>query len=630
MNSSRYSQNIMTKLNTGDESTAITTVHPTDPEARIYKLLNIGENEEIEFKHAKGGFPKELWPTYSAFANTHGGMIVLGVKEDTDGRLSLSRLSREEVEKLKMTFWSLVQSRETISHCLQTNDDVQIVDVQGSFVLTIHVPQALREQRPVYYKRVADEGTYRRNDSGDFLCTAAEIRRMMADADLSRPADGRILKGFTWEDIDLPSFEQYRRLFATVRPDHPWITEDNEGLMRKLGAYRKDRETGEEGFTLAGLLMFGTSIAIKDCAPHFFPDYKEYEPNADRWSNRICPDGTWEANLFQFYRRVLPRLQEALPTPFHLEDGQRQDHTLAHVALREAFANLCVHADYSEEASLKIDKYPNRIVFSNPGVLLITRDQFFRGGESVCRNTSLQQMFMMMGAVEKAGSGVDKILRGWQALHWKTPYPEERFRPNKVELVMPLELLFDPQVLKELKRGLGDTFDSMDEYDRILLITAFTEGVVNHQVLSKKLPLHRTDITDKLQKLCQAGVLIAEGHGRGCVYRLKALRLQAKGAKVASSEEERLQAKGAKVASSEEERLQAIPKKLSIQKREQLILAYCGDVWRTVQDITIYLGRKKDYLRNKVLPQLTESGKLEMRFPDTPNHPNQQYKAKKH
>ena len=102
---------------------------------------------------------------------------------------------------------------------------------------------------------------------------------MMADADLSRPADSRILKGFTWADIDLPSFEQYRRLFATVRPDHPWITEDNEGLMRKLGAYRKDRATGEEGFTLAGLLMFGTSEAIKECAPHFFPDYKEYEPS---------------------------------------------------------------------------------------------------------------------------------------------------------------------------------------------------------------------------------------------------------------------------------------------------------------------------------------------------------------
>ena len=44
----------------------MTTSLTSDPETCIYELLNIGENEEIEFKHAKGGFPKELWPTYSA------------------------------------------------------------------------------------------------------------------------------------------------------------------------------------------------------------------------------------------------------------------------------------------------------------------------------------------------------------------------------------------------------------------------------------------------------------------------------------------------------------------------------------------------------------------------------------
>ena len=103
---------------------------------------------------------------------------------------------------------------------------------------------------------------------------------MMADADLSRPADGRILKGFTWEDIDLPSLEQYRRRFMTVHPDHPWVTEDNDGLMRKLGGYRRDRESGEEGFTLAGLLMFGKFEAIKDpaCAPNFSPIIRRLPP----------------------------------------------------------------------------------------------------------------------------------------------------------------------------------------------------------------------------------------------------------------------------------------------------------------------------------------------------------------
>ena len=600
-----------------------------DQEAFIYELLQIGENEEVEFKHAKGGFPKELWPTYSAFANTHGGVIVLGVKEDNEGRLSLSGLSEEEVKKLKRDFWSSARSRETISHCLQTNDDVQIVEVQGSFALVIRVPQALREQRPVYYKRIADEGTYRRNDSGDFKCSAVEVRRMMADADLSRPADSRILKGFTWEDIDRPSFEQYRRLFSTVRRDHPWLTEDNDGLMRKLGGYRRDRETGEEGFTLAGLLMFGTSEAITECAPHFFPDYKEVESASERWSDRICPDGTWEANLFQFYRRVLPKLQASLPTPFRIEEGQRRDSTLAHEALREAMANLCVHADYSEEASLKVDKYPNQIVFSNPGVLLITLDQFYRGGESVCRNTSLQKMFMMMGAVEKAGSGVDKILRGWRSSHWQSPYPKELFRPNKVELVMPLELLFDPKVLEQLRNDLGDYFDTLDEFDRILLSTAVTEKYITHQVLSKKLPLHKADITEKLQKLCQAGVLIAEGYGRGRIYHLKPQTLQADVSNLASSKGETLQADVSNLASSKDETLHAIPRKLGAEERDQLICAYCLDEWRSTMDIANYLKRNKDYIRNSVLPSLIRSGKLEIQFREIEKHPNQKYRTKK-
>ena len=241
----------------------------------------------------------------------------------------------------------------------------------------------------------------------------------------------------------------------------------------------------------------------------------------------------------------------------------RRDGTLAHEALREAMANLCVHADYSEEASLLVTKYPDKIILSNPGVLLISREQFFRGGESVCRNTSLQQMFMMMGQAEKAGSGVDKILRGWKASRRGRPYPNELLRPNKVELVMPLESLLDPRILTSLKDQLGSPIDELDENELLLLATAQSEGVINHERLKELLPMHPADVTKVLQKLRRDGLLTVEGRGRGCVYHLNdggeasEQMMQAMPSNNASSEAQMMQAAPSNNASLEEQMMQA-------------------------------------------------------------------------
>lgn len=103
---------------------------------------------------------------------------------------------------------------------------------------------------------------------------------------------------------------------------------DDKSFLEKLGGYSKDRKTGVEGLTLAGLLMFGTGQAIRERFDNVFMDYRnESQVTADiRWNDRITYDGTWENNLFNFFTKVTPKLTEDLKKPFKLEGGvQRID-----------------------------------------------------------------------------------------------------------------------------------------------------------------------------------------------------------------------------------------------------------------------------------------------------------------
>ena len=153
---------------------------------------------------------------------------------------------------------------------------------------------------PVYVGLDPNNGTYKRRDGGDYRCSREAVRRMIADSDANVPADSRILRNFTYpDDLDLRSLQQFRQLMGSLQPGHPWLTEDDVELLRKLGAYRLDRQSRQEGLTLAGVLMFGKTEAIRDpeCAPQFFPDYQEaltHDPDV-RWTDRLYPDGTWEA-----------------------------------------------------------------------------------------------------------------------------------------------------------------------------------------------------------------------------------------------------------------------------------------------------------------------------------------------
>ena len=162
-------------------------------------LLNSVESDDLEFKSAAGGFPGSFWDTYSAFANSEGGVIVLGVIE-RKGKFYIDNLSDEQIEKYTKDFWNNVNNRATVSCNLLKTEDVVVEDYNGHKLMLFFIPRASREQRPVYRTSHPYNGTFKRNYEGDYKCTEKEVQRMFADADVSRPADSRILKNYSMID----------------------------------------------------------------------------------------------------------------------------------------------------------------------------------------------------------------------------------------------------------------------------------------------------------------------------------------------------------------------------------------------------------------------------------------------
>lgn len=593
-------------------------------------LLNQTECDDIEFKSAAGGFPSSFWETYSAFANTDGGTIVFGVKE-TNGKFLLNGLSEEQIEKYKKDFWNNVNNRSTISCNLMNENNVLDAEYKGYKFLIFFIPRAGKEQRPVFKATDPYNGTYKRNYEGDYKCSRREINRMYADADEKHPADSRILRNYTMEDIDIETIQAFRQKFSISSPDHPWLTLNELELLKKLGGYRKDRETGEEGFTVAGLLMFGKNESITDpeCTPNFFPDYREHltEDENVRWTNRICADGTWEANLFNFYLRVLPRLQSVLPKPFKLEGNTRKEETPAHIAVREALINLCVHADYTEDASLVVKHNTNAFVFSNPGTMLVSKEQYYTGGESVCRNKSLQKMFSMLGVAEKAGSGTDKILKGWRESNWRAPMLDEHQKPDKVELIMPMESLLSDNVKLKLEEKFGSISTNFEHDVLSVLALACDEGSVTNERLRYSLNLHKGQISELLKRMCQNGLLVPQGYGRGMKYYLpeKSSNNLFSITNVATSKDNMATSKD-NMTTSKDNMATSSKKKLSKQEMNELIKVVCTD-WISLEDIALQIGRDYNYLRKFIIPRMLKEKLLEMLYPGTPNHPKQQYKT---
>lgn len=208
----------------------------------LLQYINLGEDQEIEFKSAGGGLPNDIWETVSAFANTDGGYIVLGVSQSKN-TFTISGV-RNPGGLLK-NFWDNHNNTKKLSTPICINSNVQRLKVGSDNLVIIKIPKATRQQRPVYINNNPMIGTFKRNFEGDYRCNREEVQQMLRDAD-QQPQDNQILKGFNLTDLDPETLKSFRQRFSSRKPDHSWLALDEKNLLIQLGGWRRDRLTGEE------------------------------------------------------------------------------------------------------------------------------------------------------------------------------------------------------------------------------------------------------------------------------------------------------------------------------------------------------------------------------------------------
>lgn len=644
------------------------------------------ESCEVECKLAggrdgHGAVPGDMWESYSAFSNTRGGEILLGIKEKK-GKFTLEGIKNPA--PLVKNIWDTVNNSNKVSHNLLNEVDVSVITIAEKQLIRIVVPRAPREIRPIFINGNPLSGSYVRRYEADQKCLPDAVSSMMAERKDVR--DNRILEGYGLDDIDAESLRIYRQMFTDAKPQgHPFLELDTEGFLRSIKAWRKDRKTQEQGLTLAGLVMFGTWDAIQDALPNYFVDYQEKDDSSHRWIDRIFPDGSWSGNIFDFYRKTFRKLTADFKIGFKLKDGQRIDDTPAHEAIREALVNTLAHADYASDSPLFIEKHPDFIGFRNPGLMRVPVKDAIAGGDSLCRNPAIHQMFLNIGLSEKAGSGIPKIYSNSRSQNWQTPNLYEKDSPEQTLLELRMVNLLSEEMHTKLIELFGASYNELSELKRSILITAVTESWFNHERICALTSKHTRDITLALSQLVKSGYLASGGNHKGKVYHLEGVDVRTpdndagKGITFVSSpdlsqlslfgEHEGFDSKSPDLnvenpdSDSKSPELSFESPDLNVEcpdldeekelweklleiaspirngsyraKRndiEKVIIQLCeksDQKYLGLVEIAKLLGRNTDTLRKSYLSPMLKNQQLMLAYPTKPNHPNQGYKIKK-
>ena len=461
----------------------------------IKELIKKGETQRIEFKKSLAE-RKEILKTISAFANSKGGKIFVGIEENKDG-------SVKEIIGIKIRGREI----ENLSNEIKQNTDpvmfpsIEIRGIKGKHVLSIEVTES--PLKPVFTKIDKIPVAFKRVGKVNQKITANELRRMISEGKEflwdSQICEDSILDDIDWEFVEKVFIQLYEEVSKKK------LVGSSKELLNSLGCIKNNEPTN------AGILLFGKN------PQKFFMNsyialarYKGEEVSVKRLDYKEFSD-----NLFKQIDQCNRYIKDHITVMSRLLPYQvrRQDIPEYELfSIRELITNAVCHRDYYDQHTKVIIKmFSDKIEFYNPGCLPgevtpenITEKQY-------SRNPIIARVLAKVEYIEELGEGWNKIIDEHKKHLLKPNLPSIKADRDSVLIT----------IFSTINKFEEEKFLELSERQKKIIEYLKENKKITRSICMKILDISKDTALRELSKLVSKNIIKREGIGRGIYYVLK-------------------------------------------------------------------------------------------------------------
>lgn len=606
----------------------------------LQELSALDESHRIEAKQARQ-IDRSVMETICAFANEPGlggGYLLLGVSRDPQDLFTNAYKidGVEHPDKLQSDLAS--QCASVLNRPLRPR--VSVEELGGRTVVVVYVPEAAPTEKPIFLQNLGlPRGAYRRVGSTDQEGTEDDLVALYAGHQIET-FDSALLHDADMGDIDPVAIDDYRQQRRAINPDAEELAWSNDDLLRSLGCVKRD--SGQLKPTVAGIVLFGSTMALRRCFPMMRIDYirvpgRQWVENPDHRFDTL----EIRAPLFTAIRRATNTVRDELIQSFSLPEGAlaREDEpTLPLRVIREAIVNAVMHRSYRIHGAIQIIRYANRLEIRNPGHSIKAEEQLGEPG-SETRNPRIAAVLHEVNIAETKGSGIRAMRELMLAHDLLPPTFESSRRPDQFVATFLFHHFLGPDDLAWLRQLTRDPIS--DEESRALVFVRELGAIDNAAYRA----INRTDTLNAsghLRRLRDLELLEMKGAGSRTYYvpGPKFLANPTCPAREMVPEESNSHQSTENSHQPEEDSHQplvTVPRELAerippagSKPRRDILRALIVDLCRwhalSARELaTILHGREHKPLVRDYLTPMVGEGLLAYSIPEMENHPDQRY-----